>query len=36
MSKEELPIPQSRNEEYLNAIATGDVSNLPDEPVSRI
>lgn len=36
MSKEELPIPQSRNEEYLNAIATGDFSNLPNEPVSRI
>lgn len=36
MKKEELPIPQSRSEEYLNAIATGDLSNLPNAPLSRI
>ncbi|MDU7067838.1 MAG: hypothetical protein E6343_07675, partial [Clostridium perfringens] len=36
MSKKDLPIPQSRNEEYLNAIATGDLNNLPDEPASRV
>ncbi|MDU7067618.1 MAG: hypothetical protein E6343_06565, partial [Clostridium perfringens] len=28
--------PRSRIEQYLNAISTGDFSNLPDKPASRI
>lgn len=36
MSNPNLPIPYSRRELYLNAIAEGSTNNIPENPISRI